>query len=278
MRKVDITGGEPTIYPKLKLLLRICSVLGFTETRINTNATINCDELAKIPGVKFQTSFHSPNRQDIIKFMGFDVLDKIVAFHQKHKDKITYTNVCINQYTTDVENVFCGIYELSGVRAFNLKSIDYEHEFEERYAEHKYGYEINESIRRLFSKYPDARVDTTCFPFCFFDDDIRGNVRYGTDPVAYRLNPMHQTPFIGKRTPKWWFILYVLGIARRRLESLAIVNNYHRGQIEKTPKCEGCVCTECPGIKSTYLRLFGDDELRPIKKCPKMVGKKHCAG
>jgi MoaA/NifB/PqqE/SkfB family radical SAM enzyme len=277
MRKVDITGGEPTLYPRLMLLLRVCRVLGFTETRINTNGTQNCDDLAKIKGVVFQTSSHSPNREDLVKFMGADVLDKVTAFHQKHKDQISYTNVCINQYSTDIPNLLWKIQSISGVKHFNLKSIDYEHDHAEQYPEHRHMAEINESIRRLFWGCPDATLDTTCFPFCLFDENVRGNVRYGTDPVVSKLNPNHQNPFISKTTPKWWYIPYILGINRREYEARAIKNNYHDGQIVRTEKCKGCICVQCPGIKVTYLKRFGDAELKPITKCP-VTEKGHCCG
>lgn len=279
MKKVDISGGEPLLYPRLDLLIRVCKLLGYKEIRFSTNATQmeTAERISKEPKVMFMTSFHSHARQDIIDFMGADVLDRIVEFHRRFKDRITYVNLCFTPYHSDIENTLTKVRELSGCKRILLKFLEYNWKHTCEYETLKDGVKINESIRRLFKNYPDTILDVLCYPMCLIDEDNRQSDQYNYCPSGFNLNPHHPNAVIARETPLWRWILYILGINRRGIEYASQRDNWRLRGFARTPRCEGCVCIDCPGPKTDYTAKYGDARLSPIGKCPRFKNKQHCS-
>lgn len=279
MDKVDISGGEPLLYPHLDLLIRVCEFLGYREIRFSTNGTQieTARRIAKNPKVMFMTSFHSHVREDIIGFMGGDVLGKITEFHEIFRERINYVNVCFSQYNSDIENTLSEIRKLSGCSRILLKFMEYNWKHSCEFETLKYGKQINESIRRLIRNFPDTVIDVLCYPMCLVDEDIRRSDQYNYCPSGVHLNPHHPNSVIARETPWWRLVQYIVSIDRSGVEFASQRDNWRLRGFTRTKRCAGCICTDCPGPKRDYIAKYGDALLVPIRKCPKLKNKRHCS-
>lgn len=277
MDKIDLSGGEPTIYKHIEYLICFCEVLGFKEIRLVTNGTQWKYALAlsiNHPKLRFSVSLHSHIKSDMISLVGTDIFDKVVSFINFLRHRINYVNCVPSPHNTDIKNLALGIYEIVNPNdelikpiTICIKHLDYN--FSHNCGDFKretYKKELNESVRNLYSKYPNARVDMRFFPFCFLVKDLRHNSNVKMCSANTNVfDPLDWNPAIGRKTPLSRYIKLIFGTYTMRLKaSQEQASIQSKRECTRTKKCSTCSLNKvCDGCQNGYLKIFGDDELNP---------------
>jgi hypothetical protein len=270
MKKIDITGGEPSIYPKIDFLVAFCDLLGFKEIRIVTNGVkyFKLENLMnRFRKIRFSLSFHSQNPLDLQKLtQKLDVLCGILEFIKRCKSRINYVNCVITPYNTDLLNL------LNILRPFShhevtlcIKNLDYnfEHNIKDfRFS--NYRKELNEILQNVSQ---EQRIDIRFFPFCILtaNNYERKNIKCCASKSNV-YDPMDWNPAISRTTPWYRWIQFIFGTEKMR-EKAALAQAKVRKNTEDTmiPVCYDCSENmECDGVQKAYLKKFGESEFVPF--------------
>lgn len=268
---IDITGGEPTIYPHIYILVKLCDVIGFDEIRIVTNASIPSvmGKLSENKKIRFSVSYHSHNVEEICSlenmFSAYKTLSNIKMFSHK----INYVNCIITPHNTDIKNIACGImkhFDKNTILCFKNLDYNFKHRIY-KFPMSSYRDDLNTSIRHAVAN--GYKIDIRFFPFCFLDEDLitHKNIRC-CSAITNNYDQMDWIPVISRSTPALRLLAFILGgnkLRKRVADKQAIIQG--RSECAKTNKCLGCkYYDKCDGVQKGYLKLFGDKEFKPFLK------------
>lgn len=271
MKKIDITGGEPSIYPKIDFLVTFCNLLGFKEIRIVTNG-IRYFRLQKLmddfPKVRFSVSIHSQNAMDIEKLTRYPLAQyEIEQFIKRCRARINYVNCVITPYNTDLENIFKLLKpfgEWPVTICFKHLDYNFNHDII-NFPMYFYRNLLNKAIRMA----PETqRIDMRFFPFCFMDDSNikRDNVKC-CSAITNTVDQNDWLPVISRKTPWYRWILFIFGTSQiREWEAVKQAIIQGKSECAHAPQCTGCVYeNKCDGVQKGYLKKFGNRELVSFK-------------
>lgn len=275
-RMVDLTGGEPTIYPHIISLVRFCKRIGLRPSIItNGIALANEQKVIKLKeaGIfDFLVSVHGLN----------DVYDELVglsgAFEMQKKGLQNLTtnkipvrvNITINKFNVPqlLDIVDYSIDNKAKVLNFicfnpfyeweKLSKIDFQekHEVLEPY------------LKKAIDVLNDSNVEANLryFPFCF----LKGYEKYQYNfyQVPY---DSHEWDFMSwhrnyKLVIPYLINKFVLFKSKEKLSHYYYedVNIDAKKLYFKSDKCKTCSLTSiCDGVKIQYYNRFGDEELNP---------------
>ena len=272
MDKLDVSGGEPTIYPKRHFLMWFCTFIGFKEIRLVTNGTQwkKASKLAeKYKNVRFSLSLHSPVESDMEELTGSGlVLDRIRKFVYELGDRINYVNCVITPFNTDILTIAQRITAITGDITLCFKHLDYNftHGIED-FPTHLYRRSLNTSIRNLLLKKGEIEINMRFFPFCFLDEDLLEHKQVKCcSAITNNYDPNDWLPLIGRKTKLIRWIKFIFGSEKIR-EHEAKEQAIFQGKFEcaNTKTCKHCrYLNTCDGTQKGYLKLFGDKEFRPM--------------
>jgi len=260
---VDITGGEPTIYPPILELVRYCSKIGLKPTIITNSFALadmkKCLEFKKAGIEDFLVSIYGLGKSaDKTTGVKNTCLKQKKAVQNLNKLKIPIRiNVTVHKFTTGqlpdiarfaVKNkakvmnmiIFNPFYEWS-----NRKNI----RFQERYS--NMSVYIKKAIKVLESNGVEANV--RFLPLCMlkgYEKNVYGFMQLSYDKNEWDFNSWNNVMKI-KPSEKWY--------KKFALKERIIINHYR-----KSEKCRKCsVNYICDGFHNQYVKSFGFGEENP---------------
>ncbi len=272
--RVDITGGEPTIYPYILELVRFCKKIGLRPSII-TNGIALADEkkvfsLKKAGIFDFIISVHGLGRtyDQIVCSPKASEIQQMGIKNLVNNNIPIRINVTLNKFNTtqllniakyavkinaDVVNFIC-------FNPFGDWSYFREIEFQERHSV-MVPY-LQKAIKILEKEGIESNI--RYFPFCFLKGLESHQYNFSQLPydshewdfMSWKKNFKTFPPFLFKRDKRKLSNYYQME-ANSCIKGL----NYH-----KTLKCQECALTNiCDGLNRQYYNRFGDEELEPYK-------------
>ena len=277
-KRVDITGGEPTIYPKIDELVRHCKKNGLRPSIITNGIILSKEkkviELKKAGVFDYLLSVHGLDEvYDYIVDLkrGFELQKKAAKNLNKHSIPFR-VNVTITKFNTPqlldiskyakkinakVVNFICfnPFYEWK-----NISGID----FQEKHII------IASQLKKALGYLRENNIEANVryFPFCLLKQYEEHQFNYLQLPYdshewdfmswLIKIHPKYQGLYLFKR-----LILNDKNQAPRKIYSdlalAAIAKNYRKEQ-----KCNECSMKYiCDGLTKQYFDRFGDLELKP---------------
>jgi organic radical activating enzyme len=266
LKKIDFTGGEPTMHPYITKLVWICDILGFKEIRLVTNGTMArvVREMLIHENLRLSVSVHSHISGDLAEIgKNKDYPEKLFSFLREFSEIINYVNMVPTALSTDFEFTPSAIHQIVPKAVLCIKMLDYNFKND---IPVKPDYKIiNNAARRLLNSSQSVRLDFRCFPHCFIDEDIHDNDRVDVCTVLSNVyDEMDWTPVIAWLTPWWVYLVYIFGTKRmRECVSNRQARVTSRSRYDYSKKCECCIYKNkvCDGIAKGYLKTFGDGEV-----------------
>lgn len=271
LNKVDVSGGEPTLYPHMEFLADFASLIGFKEMRLVTNGT-QVDRalwIARNPIVKFSLSWHSHRDTDLEMLTGQrGMTAKLTAFVSQLRDKINYINCVITPYNTDVEHIAQALTGMARGIPVCFKHLDYNFQCGiDDWKISAYQDKLNWSISRALREDPSAVINMRFYPFCFLEPELIEHPRVKCcSAITNTYDDNDWLPLISRKTSVWRYIKFIFGNAERRLiEAKAQAVIQGASECAHGKPCKSCRYVNfCDGTQKGYLRRFGDSELRAI--------------
>ena len=276
--RVDITGGEPTVYPKIIQLVKHCNTIGLRPSMITNGIILSKEkkviELKKAGVFDYLLSVHGLDEvydYSVDLKGGFELQKKAVKILNNQNIPFR-VNVTITKFNTPqlvdiakyakrinakVVNFICfnPFYEWR-----NISGID----FQEQHT--AIAMQLKKSLDYLRENRVEANV--RYFPFCLLKHYEEHQFNYSQLPYdshewdfiswLKRTNPMHQGLYLfnrlvfkdKKQAPKKVYSKFALAVATK---------NYKKEQ-----KCKKCSMNYlCDGLTNQYFNRFGDVELEP---------------
>jgi hypothetical protein len=271
MDKIDISGGEPTIYPRIKFFTDFCRWIGFKEIRLVTNGTnlsIAHDLARNNDRIRFSVSVHSHVPADLKALTGKDITFKLGMFLKHLHTSINYVNTVITPYNTRLGDLAQGVKLLSNSDVICFKHLDYNFDHDvDGFPMSKYRADINSSIRKILLTDRSVEINLRFFPFCFLDPDLIEHARVKCcSAITNTYDKNDWLPVIGRKTPLKRWLKFIFGTtAIRHREAVEQAKFQGKWECAQTRKCFKCKYYEqCDGVQKGYLKRFGDDEFKPV--------------
>jgi len=276
--RVDITGGEPTVYPKIEKLAQHCKAIGLRPSIITNGIILSKEkkviELQKAGVFDYLISVHGLD--EVYDYLvdhkrGFELQKKAVKNLNKHnipfRINVTITKfntpqlLDISKYAKEINakivNFICfnPFYEWE-----NISGID----FQEKHSI------IAITLRKALDYLKKNKIETNVryFPFCLLKQYEEHQFNYPQLPYdshewdfmswLKRVNPKYQVVSLFKK-----LILnnkkQMPGEIYSNFAFAVTAKNYR-----KKHKCENCsMVGVCDGLTKQYFNRFSDLELKP---------------
>ena len=260
---VDITGGEPTIYPHIFELVKYCNLIDLKPTII-TNALALADKQICL---KFkQSGIHD----FLISIFGIDeiadeitgvpntyqkqlrALDNLIELNIPFRINITAHQLNQSQLIDIAKLAIKNKAKVVNILNFN-PFLDWQNktniQFQAKYS--SLAPDIIKAVNLLAKN--NILVNLRYFPFCQFknyEKNICGFMQVSYDPYEWNFNSWGNY-FLFNPSQKW----YAKEAVRKRI--------YDAGYV-KSAKCNQCSLNYiCDGFPAQYVKRFGWDEAKP---------------
>jgi MoaA/NifB/PqqE/SkfB family radical SAM enzyme len=278
--QVDITGGEPTVYPNIQEIVEHCSDIGLRPTLItNTLALSNLEKLKKLQdgGVyDFLCSIHALGEtyDFIVDRKGaWDKVIKAISnfgkVNMKWRANCTMTKINMHQFRQIAEFVY-----LNGARVINFINYNPFYEWSAKMdidfqACHE---EIEPYLREALEFCDDVGLEANVryYPLCFMK---------GHEDKAYNYSQLsydhHEWDFCS-----WYSDVTQNPATKMNSFYTSLENDKHKLHLflaqrtkaygfAKSNVCNECSCRFiCDGVTNQYFNRFGDSKLNPYKIQP----------
>lgn len=260
---LDITGGEPTIYPHIFELLEHCRKIGLKPTLI-TNGLVLADK------DKCREFKKSGLNDFLVSIFGLDETTKhitgvknIVQKQEKTLENFNELNipfrinVTVHKFTTPQLLEIANFAVNKGARAVNMiifnPFYEWQHlvniEFQERYSQ--MAFYIEKAIKILEENGREANV--RFLPLCQLkgqEKNVYNFRQLSFDPSEWDFNAWDDSQKI--RPGKNWY------------KKEAIQKTVYDCGYQKSKKCRQCSLNEiCDGFHNQYVKRFGFNEEKP---------------
>ena len=274
---VDITGGEPTIYPHILDLVRYCSRIGMAPTII-TNLQALSDEKKvvafKEAGIEdFLCSVHAwQDKYDklVAKEGAFEKLKTALGHLQKHKVQIRANCTITRQSMQDLRQIAQFVIN-NGAKAINFISYNPFYEWENM-KEQDFQAPFSEIRPYLIEalEYCDmvgVEANVRYYPFCMAKGHEEKMYNFGQlpwDPGEWDFKSWYNVEF---DAPCHKYDDSFYEQHHNDYEAYKAVSKLQKERIYSWyGKCEGCALFNiCDGLTHQYMARFGDDELEPYE-------------
>ncbi len=276
--KVDITGGEPTVYPHIIRLVKFCKLIGLRPTIITNGIALGSRK--KVESLKnaglfdFLISIHG---LDEVYNYTVDIKNAFAvqakAINNLNDLKIPFrANVTITKLNykqlVDIAKYCINI----GAKVVNFISFNpfsdwkeiSEIDFQEKHS--TIAPYLKDAIDHLSSKGIETNV--RYFPFC----QIKKYEKYQQN-FSQVIYDSHEWDYASssKRKNPWYFVSFIfnkhfLKKSHKDQEQSLIKQSFiaRKNHCKHTQKCNKCALNKiCDGLTNQYLQRYGDNELSP---------------
>ncbi|MBF0317723.1 MAG: radical SAM protein, partial [Nitrospirae bacterium] len=272
---VDITGGEPTVYPHIFELLDYCKEIGLTPTLITNMQALARKEKAlkfKEYGVyDFLCSIHAlgDTYDDLTKVRGswknvLTALENLQAIDMKWRANCTMTAVNRHQLRTIAELVHDAggrVINFINYNPFGEWSTKMDIDFQSRHLE------ITPYLKEALD-YCDSvglEANVRYLPFCIMKG--HENKCYNYPQLSYDIHEWDYCSWfcVDTRNISYHVPEYIRSIFKSEAEyHLYIANKVKRDGFCQSDRCMFCsVGFICDGFTNQYASRFGTDEMQP---------------
>ena len=274
LQAVDITGGEPTIYPHIHELLRYCNEIDLSPTLItNGQLLANEDHVQKFKESKvsdFLVSVHGYG--DSYKEITGSRFDRLVmALDNLVKYKIPFrTNTTITASSYKDLKKIAELAVSKGAKVINYISYNPSYDWatittQDFQVKHS---EVSPYIKEALD-YCDLvgiEANVRYMPFCMLkghEDKCYNFAQLPYDPGEWDYKGWYSTEF---NCPSWKFPDEFYDNHSKENIYYIAARTQTNACYARSTKCNGCALQNlCDGLTGQYMQRFGDGELRPQK-------------
>lgn len=276
---VDITGGEPTIYPQILDLVKFCKKIGLRPSIITNGISLSNEkkvsDLKKAGVFDFLISVHGLNgiHNELVDFPNaFKLQKKAINFLDKNniplRINVTITKLNafqlpeIARYASKIHarvvNFIC-FNPFSDWNKFNKIKFQEKHSVVASY--------IQKAIKILDKNKVESNL--RYFPFCIVKGFENHQYNFAQMPydshewdfLSYFQNLKYVFSFLLDR---FLFKQYKKSSLKYSLKQAFFLTK--KMGYKKSKKCNNCALTKiCDGLTKQYFNSFGDCELKPYK-------------